>query len=68
MCWILLKKEKIIINFKTENNMKALKITLILALILASITSCTKQDLNEDDVLQSPKVEQVPFLNGSEQD
>lgn len=48
--------------------MKALKITLILALILASITSCTKQDLNEDDVLQSPKVEQVPFLDGNEQD
>lgn len=48
--------------------MKALKITLILALILASITSCTKQDLNEDDVLQSPKAEQVPFLDGNEQD
>ncbi|GAA4939769.1 hypothetical protein GCM10023314_10640 [Algibacter agarivorans] len=31
--------------------MKTLKITLILALFFASLTSCTKQDLNEDDVL-----------------
>lgn len=31
--------------------MKALKITLILALLLALFTSCTKQDLNENDVL-----------------
>ncbi|MFG6687253.1 hypothetical protein ACGK9U_11760 [Mariniflexile sp. HNIBRBA6329] len=31
--------------------MKTLKITLIVALFFASLTSCTKQDLNEDDVL-----------------
>lgn len=31
--------------------MKFLKITLIVAVILASLTSCTKQDLNEDEVL-----------------
>jgi hypothetical protein len=31
--------------------MKALKITLILAVLFATFTSCTKQDLNEDDVL-----------------
>ena len=31
--------------------MKALKFTLILAVLLATFTSCTKQDLNEDDVL-----------------
>ena len=31
--------------------MKSLKITLILALFFASLTSCTEQDLNEDDVL-----------------
>lgn len=37
--------------------MKALKVTLILALFFASLTSCTKQDLNEDDVLQNPDTE-----------
>jgi hypothetical protein len=31
--------------------MKALKITLILAVLAVSFTSCTKQDLNEDEVL-----------------
>ena len=31
--------------------MKALKITLLLAVLFATFTSCTKQDLNEDDVL-----------------
>ncbi|WNH08288.1 hypothetical protein [Thalassobellus suaedae] len=35
--------------------MKALKITLIVAVIFASFTSCTKQDLNEDDVLLNPE-------------
>ena len=34
--------------------MKALKITLILAVIFATFSSCTKQDLNEDDVLVTP--------------
>lgn len=34
--------------------MKALKITLIVTLFIASLTSCTKQDLNEDDVLVAP--------------
>jgi len=34
--------------------MKALKITLILAVLFATFTSCTKQDLNEDDVLIAP--------------
>lgn len=34
--------------------MKTLKITLILALLLTMFTSCTKQDLNEDDVLIDP--------------
>ncbi|SFZ89433.1 hypothetical protein SAMN05428642_101270 [Flaviramulus basaltis] len=37
--------------------MKFLKITLIVATLFASLTSCTKQDLNEDDVLQSPDTE-----------
>lgn len=31
--------------------MKALKITLILAVLFVTFSSCTKQDLNEDDVL-----------------
>ncbi|WP_372754240.1 hypothetical protein [Mariniflexile sp.] len=44
--------------------MKALKITLIVAVIFASFTSCTKQDLNEDDVLQSPETENVLFTGG----
>ncbi|MDG1728302.1 MAG: hypothetical protein P8K68_05645 [Algibacter sp.] len=30
--------------------MKTLKITLITALFFASLTSCTKQDLNEGDI------------------
>lgn len=33
--------------------MKALKITLIVTLFLATLTSCTKQDLGEDDVLRA---------------
>ncbi|WP_344739905.1 hypothetical protein [Gaetbulibacter aestuarii] len=32
--------------------MKALKITLILVFISALFSSCTKQDLNENDILQ----------------
>ncbi|WP_186525802.1 hypothetical protein [Seonamhaeicola sediminis] len=31
--------------------MKALKLTLIAAVLLVAFSSCTKQDLNEDDVL-----------------
>jgi hypothetical protein len=31
--------------------MKSLKFTLLLAVLFATFTSCTKQDLNEDDVL-----------------
>lgn len=38
-------------NLKIEINMKALRITLIVAVLVASLTSCTKQDLNEDEVL-----------------
>lgn len=44
--------------------MKALKITLIVALFLATFTSCTKQDLNEDDVLVTPDTENVLFTGG----
>ena len=44
--------------------MKALKITLIVALFLATFTSCTKQDLNEDDVLVAPTSNETYFTGG----
>ena len=44
--------------------MKALKITLIVALFLATFTSCTKQDLNEDDVLVAPDNSAVYMTGG----
>ena len=34
--------------------MKTLKITLIVALFFATLSSCTKQELTEDDVLIGP--------------
>lgn len=34
--------------------MKVLKITLVVILFITSLTSCTKQDLNEQDVLITP--------------
>ena len=39
--------------------MKTLKLTLLLAVLFASLSSCTKQDLNEDDLLdgRTPTVE-----------
>ena len=43
--------------------MKALKITLILAVIFASFTSCTKQDLNANDVLVTP-TDNTTFIGG----
>lgn len=45
--------------------MKALKISLIVALMIAALTSCTKQDLNEDDVLITDKVEKVLDTGGT---
>ncbi|MFD1614625.1 hypothetical protein [Gelatiniphilus marinus] len=48
--------------------MKALKITLLLALLVTVFASCTKQDLNEDDVLSSPETEETLFTGGSGQD
>ena len=47
--------------------MKTLKITLILALFFASLTSCTKQDLNEDDVLINTDTQSV-FTGGAIQE
>ncbi len=43
--------------------MKSLKITLILAVIFLTFTSCTKQDLNEDDLLVTPTA-QTQFTGG----
>ncbi len=49
--------------------MKSLKITLILALFLTSITSCTKQDLTEDDIQTAPdQTEVVAYTGGNAQD
>ena len=48
--------------------MKTLKITLLVALFFASITSCTKQDLNEDDIQIAPKTENTLFTGGNGQD
>ncbi|MFV9549897.1 hypothetical protein [Algibacter sp. PT7-4] len=49
--------------------MKTLKITLITALFFASLTSCTKQDLNEDDIQVVQDTEQpIPYTGGQGQD
>lgn len=49
--------------------MKSLKITLIVALFFASLTSCTKQDLTEDDIQAAPDTEiPVPYTGGQGQD
>ncbi len=48
--------------------MKSLKITLILALFLTSITSCTKQDLTEDDIQTAPDQTETPYTGGNGQD
>ncbi|NMH87201.1 hypothetical protein [Flavivirga algicola] len=40
--------------------MKALKITLFVAFIFATLVSCTKQDLNEDDVLRAGDDTEMP--------
>ncbi|WOD44644.1 hypothetical protein [Hwangdonia lutea] len=50
--------------------MKALKITLLLALLLTAFTSCTKQDLNEDDVLNDgdQTEETTPYTGGGVND
>jgi hypothetical protein len=37
--------------------MKALKITFLLAVLFASLTSCVEQDLNEDDLLENTEME-----------
>jgi hypothetical protein len=42
--------------------MKALKITFIVAVLFASLTSCTKQDLNEDDI-QDDTTKETPVTS-----
>tara|TARA_R110000868_G_scaffold89492_3_gene249119 strand:- start:27020 stop:27184 length:165 start_codon:yes stop_codon:yes gene_type:complete len=44
--------------------MKTLKITLILAVLFATFTSCTQQDLNEDTVLVTPANDTTAFTGG----
>ncbi len=51
-------------NLKNQTEMKTLKITLFVALLFTAFTSCTKQDLDEDDVLKSPDTE-VSYYDGS---
>jgi hypothetical protein len=48
--------------------MKTLKITLILAVLIVALTSCTKQDLNEDDVLVAPNSQETLFTGGQVND
>ncbi|XMO84972.1 hypothetical protein AAFN75_09240 [Algibacter sp. AS12] len=49
--------------------MKTLKITLITALFFTFLSSCTKQDLTEDDLQVLPDTEQpVPHTGGQGQD
>ncbi len=46
--------------------MKALKFTLIIAVVFATFTSCTKQDLSEDDLLTDTETNlPSPFTGGS---
>jgi len=45
--------------------MKLLKITLVLAFVLALFTSCTEQELNNDeDVLVTPTAKRVKNIGG----
>ena len=44
--------------------MKALKLILLVTVFFTALTSCTKQDLNEDDVLKSPETFEVPYTGG----
>lgn len=50
-------------NLKIEI-MKALKITLMLAVLFIALTSCTKQDLNEDDALITPSDSYTALQSG----
>ena len=62
-----MKKDKVLFNLKIKF-MKALKVTLLLALLFTALTSCTKQDLNEDDALISPSETEVSYYTGGSAD
>lgn len=51
-------------NPKNQTEMKALKITLIVALLFTAFTSCTKQDLDEDEVLINTNETEMSFYTG----
>jgi len=63
----ILKKDKVLFNLKIKI-MKALKVTLLLALLFTALTSCTKQDLNEDDALISPSETEASYFTGGHVD
>ena len=48
--------------------MKALKFTLLAITMIATFSSCTGEDLNEDDVLITDEVEKVLDTGGKIQD
>jgi len=54
----------VLFNLKIEI-MKALKVTLLLALLFTALTSCTKQDLNEDDALITPSESHTTLQNSN---
>jgi hypothetical protein len=57
------KNLKIIKNLST---MKAIKITLLLALLFAGFTSCTEQELNDDTMLtQEEGARKLPFQSAA---
>jgi hypothetical protein len=58
----------VLFNLKNQTEMKTLKITLFVALLFTAFTSCTKQDLDEDDVLKSPETEVSFYSNGGADD
>ena len=44
--------------------MKALKITLLVAVLATVFTSCTKQDLNDDEVLGAQESHSTYYTGG----
>ena len=64
---LILKIDKVLFNLKNQTEMKTLKITLFVALLFTAFTSCTKQDLDEDEVLKSPETE-VSYYDGGYDD
>ena len=48
--------------------MKSLKITLLITLFVACLTSCTKQELTEDDIQRNSRREMVAPITGGDAD